>query len=379
MATRVWEGGNAPAVAHVSKITVTGTWATNDTATLTCGSVSVTFTVGGTQTIGAVVAGLVSAWNAAAAGEMAEATAADASPDITFTSDTAGMPIEVTGYESTAGNGALGAQTDTTPNSGPNCWDSAANWSYLGTTRSLPVTGDDMVYENSPIPCLYGLAQSGITLASLTRLETFTGTLGLPRNNTLDANNPYVEYRPTHLEIGATSVYLGMGNGGGSGRFNLDTGSVQTDLNIWDSGTPLEAGIPPILWKGTHSSNTVTINKGSVGIAFFAGETATINVLNVSYAEFQATDVDVICGKGVTFNGTVDIDGGTVEINSNGLTVNQRAGVLTVLGGAAISTTLRLDGGTCHWNSVGTLTLPIISGGGVLDFRRDGRTRTVVD
>jgi len=94
MATRVWEGGNAPAVAHVSKITVTGTWATNDTATLTCGSVSVTFTVGGTQTIGAVVAGLVSAWNAAAAGEMAEATAADASPDITFTSDTAGVAIE---------------------------------------------------------------------------------------------------------------------------------------------------------------------------------------------------------------------------------------------------------------------------------------------
>ncbi len=378
MAKRVWEGGNAPAVAHVSKITVTGTWATNDTATLTCGSVSVTFTVGGTQTIAAVVAGLEAAWNASAAGEMAEVTAADATPDITFTMDSgnAGMPVEVTGYESTAGDGALGAQTDTTPNSGPNCWDSAANWSFLGTTRSLPITGDDVVYENSPFPCLWGLAQSGILLASLTRKETFTGTLGLPRNNTTDANNPYVEYRPTYLEIGATTVTLGLGTGTGSGRFKLDTGANQTALSVLNSGTRVEAGVNSILWKGTHVDNTWFVNKGDLGIAIFAGETANFDDAGVGFIGAQAADATVDIGEGVTQKaaGIITINGGTVNTLHDPINLVQTAGDVTV-GGTATPTSLSIRGGTYRWNHTGTANWLYLSAGGVIDFRGDMRAK----
>lgn len=375
MATNVWQG-NAPAVKEVSTFTVSLTWATNDTATLTCGSASVTFTVGGTQTIAAVVAGLVAAWNDTTneAPETAEVTASDNSPDITLTSDTAGIPFTVTSSEVTATDGVVGDQVDTTANSGPNCWDTAANWS-LG---AVPVATNDVVFENSSISCLYGLAQSGATLTSFKQFQTFTGTIGLPRNNTADVSNPYAEYRPTYLAVDVTSVYLGIGGGAGSGRIKLDTGTVQTDVNIWDSGVVIESGIPAILWKGTHASNTLTIDKGSLGVAFYGGELATILTLKVAYTDNQATDVSLICGVGLTLT-TQDIDGGVVTINNDGVTTNQRAGVLTVLGSAAMTTTLRLDGGTCHWNSVGQLTLPIVSGGGVLDFRRDNRTRTVVN
>jgi len=101
-------------VAEVQSITVTGTWATADVAKLTINGNDVSFTVAGTQTIAAVVAGLVAAWNASAATDVAAITAADASPAITLTADVAGRPFRVTTSETTAGDGAVGDPSITT-------------------------------------------------------------------------------------------------------------------------------------------------------------------------------------------------------------------------------------------------------------------------
>ncbi|KKN18571.1 hypothetical protein LCGC14_0954360 [marine sediment metagenome] len=372
MATNVWQG-NAPAVKQVSTFTVSLTWATNDTAKLTCGSASVEFTVGGTQTIAAVVAGLVSLWNASSAPEIAEVDATDNSPDITLTMDTGneGIPFTVTSSEVTGGDGVVGDQVDTTANSGPNCWDTAANWS-LG---AVPVATNDVVFENSSISCLYGLSQSGATLASLIQFQTFTGTIGLPRNNTADVSNPYVEYRPTYLAVEITTVYLGLGDGAGSGRIKLDTGAVQTDVNIDNSGTVMETGIPAILWKGTHVLNTMQVDKGSVGVCWFGGETANLSTLKVGYTDTVATDSDVSCGSGLAAGTTLDIDGGMVSIDATLVSVAQRDGILDMNKAAAITSEIVIAGGTTNWKSIGTFASVIVSDGGVLDCRKNNRAR----
>jgi hypothetical protein len=374
MAIVAWEG-NAPAVKEVSTLTVTGTWATGDTGTLTCGSASVTFTVAATETIAAVVAGLVAAWNASAAPEIAEQDAGDNSPDITLTSETEGIPFIVTASEDTAGSGAIGVQVDTTPNSGPDAWDTAANWS----TGVVPVNGDDVILENSAISILYGLAQSGVALASLTRHETFTGTLGLPRTNSNDTSNPYVEYRPTYLAISVTAADLGLGGGSGSGRFNLDTGSNQTTLIIWNSGTRVEAGVPSILWKGTHVDNKWYVNKGDLGIAIFGGETANFDDAGMGFITTQATDATVTIGSGITHKsaGVITIGGGVFSCLSdleNLILVKECAANVTVAG-TATPNAVTVYGGTYHWNHAGTVGFLILSDGGEIDFRGDMRAK----
>lgn len=378
MSIVVWQG-NAPAVAQVSTFTVQDTWATGDTATLTCGSASVTFTVAGTETVSAVVAGLVALWNASAAPELAEITAADNDPDITLTMDAGneGIPFTVTGSEVNAGDGTIdAAQTDTTANSGPNSWDVAPNWSG----GAVPVNADDVILENSAVSILYGLAQSGVTLASLTRHETFTGTGGLPRTNSNDTSNPYVEYRPTYLEISATNADLGVGTGSGSGRFKLDTGANQTTITISSGGSAAraEVGIPRILWKGTHTDNAIYINRGDLGIAFFGPDSANFETMGVGFVDTQATDANVYIGSGVTHKagGEITMNGGVFESRSAIIVIQVSAGVATVSGSATV-TTLRHRGGTYYPNTTGTLANFFLHGDALFDCRQDMRTTTI--
>lgn len=96
-------------------VTVTGTWYTDDTATLTSADDSVTFTVVGTETIAAVVAGLVAAWNASTDSGMTPITASDDSPNVVLTPDKGNVPFTVTTSESVAGTlggGGLGDAID---------------------------------------------------------------------------------------------------------------------------------------------------------------------------------------------------------------------------------------------------------------------------
>lgn len=374
MATRVWEGG-APAVKQESRATPANV-EVGDIFTLTINGRDVDFTATA-ATVANVTAGLTAAWNAAGApAEHQEITATDQTTYVELLGDTAGVPFTVTG--SAVNGGATDDQTLTVTNptaaTGPNHWDNASNWS--GDT--VPVSTDDVIVENSDIPILYGLDQNAVTLASLTVMASFTGAtalIGLPRNNA----NGYVEYRDTYLKISATSAYLGLGAGDGSGRVKLDTGTNQTDLNVWKSDTGVEAtdGIPAILWKGTHASNTATVNKGSVGIAFFGGETATLTTLNVGFTETQATDSDVTCGDGLTLT-TLTVDGGTVELANDATTVVLTGGVLDVIKSAAI-TTFTLEAGTCWYRSTGTVTTLVVRGGATISYVRDNRPRTVTN
>ncbi|MEX0675968.1 MAG: hypothetical protein WD063_02755 [Pirellulales bacterium] len=376
MATVIWKG-DAQGVAQVTRLTVGGTIEVNDVFTMTIGSKSMSV-VGGSTLAADVAAAIVAAWNALAATQYPEFAAISASAagggNVDLAAKTAGVPFTVALATTESGGGAADGQTFTqnavTPASGGAFWNVAANWS----TGTVPVGGDDVIIQNSANPILYGLDQSAVTLASLSIDQSFTGTIGLARTNAAG----YVEYRDQYLKIGATTISIGRGDGAGSGRIKINTLAVQTAINVSNSGSPIENGVKSILWKGTHASNSVLVNKGSLAAAHFAGETATIAALKQGYRTNVAGDADVRLGAGCSLGScAITKLGGTLEINASFASLSQLHGETVILAGSP--GTLRIAGGAVRYKSGGTYTSAIVAGGGELDFRQDLQPRTGTD
>jgi hypothetical protein len=369
VATVIWKGDSAP-VAQVTTCTVGGTIDAAQVFAVTIGSKTLRVAAGGT-TATAVVAAIVSAWNALNAiayPEFAGISIAN-NLDGSFTLTGApGVPFSVT-LITTEGDGSPAdhetfTQATSTAATGPAFWLEPKNWS----TGSVPVSNDDVVVQNSSANILYGLDQQSVTLASLSIDQSFTGTIGLPRTNPAG----YVEYRGTYLQIKAAAIAIGAGAGGGSGRIKLDTGIAQVALSVLNSGSPSETGVKSILWKGTHASNTVTLSKGSFGAAVFAGETATIATLKIGFRTNVAGDCDVQLGAGCTLTAIVKT-GGNLELNSSFSTLLHSAGETTIAAGTPAS--LTISGGSVRYRTAGNYTQATVSGGGELDFRQDLRGR----
>ena len=364
MATVRWRG-DAPTVAQVTTATPASI-EVGDIFTLTINGKSISYTAAAT-TVAHVVAGLVSAWNGSNIPKFSEVTASDTTTEATLTADTAGRPFTVTG--STTNGGAADTQTltvsTTTVSSRPNHWDTTANW----TGGALPGAADDVYIDDSDVSIKYGLAQSAVNLSSLHLAASFTGELGLARTNT-DGSTDYAEFSDTFLAIGAATIDIGRGEGLGSGRIQLDTGSVNAAVTIHSGGLPAEDDLPAVLWKGTGASNSLSVRDGPLGVALFGGEAATLPTL-------RQVGGQVRCGAGVTLT-TIDRSGhGSLLIESTAGTITQTGGETIVLGSGAVST-VSLDGGRLDYRSGGTITTLTLDGpGAVLDFSADLRSRTV--
>ena len=273
MANVLWIG-NARSIAQVDTLTVGGTIETDDIFIITINGKSLS-TVGGSATAATVATTIATAFNLVTDPEFAEITAAATSGGaLTLTADTAGKPFTATVSTTETGGGSADSQTfataATTANVSPSAWADTDNWS----TGAVPVSTDN-VYLDGNSSILYGLAQSSVTLASLTVAQTFTGDIGLPER----ATTGYNEYRATYLAVSATSLVYGLGKGGGSGRAKIDVGSNQCALTVHGTGGAKDSGLPALLWKGTHASNTAVVRGGSVGIAALATESATLLTL----------------------------------------------------------------------------------------------------
>ena len=372
MGTNIWRG-HAPAIAQVDTVTAALTWANTDTATATINDKDVVYTVAGISgnTHLNVLTGLAAALNASTITEFAEATYTVATnTTMTATADSAGMPFSMTVAASTGGDGTL-ATAATTGNAGPADASTAANWSEA----SVPGASDLVVFENSDRDCKYGLDFGATNFASLGIPKTFTGDIGLPRTHG-SGTSAYVEYRNQDLKFQCdNAVDVGRGTGSGSRRVRLDTVSVDTTINVFDTGSEVETGIPALLLTNTSAATTVNIMKGSVGHCFFSGETGTIHTLNVSYRTNKAGDAFLWCGNGSTLN-TVNISGGTTRVASNIVTLIVNDGVVSVDEAATI-TTLTIDGGTVVDKSTGTFTT--VSLVGEYDHRQSLEAKTITN
>jgi hypothetical protein len=363
MATQRWIGA-AQAVPQVNTITPASVGIGN-TFNVTINSKTVSF-VATAATVANVVAGLLAALQASTIPEFMEITwTANGTSNIVATGPASGAPFTQT--SSASGGSATNTTATTTAGTGPNYWNNAANWA----SGSVPVAADAVVLDNTAVPILYGLAQSAVTLASLTQSMTFTGTVGLPKTNAAG----YPEYRPDYLAIGATACLLGVGSGQGSGRIKIDFGSVQTTCEVDNAGSSAEFPLPSVILKGTNASNSFTFKGGSTtaGLAQFLGETAEALNLQVDSAKVQA-------GAGVTFPGssTVQNYGGTLTIQSAiAGTLTNSNGTTTITGSGAIAT-LAITGGTVDHQGTGTITTASV-GPGTLGRANDSRALTITN
>lgn len=375
MATIRWLG-NAPAVAQVDTATVGGTIEADDLFKLTINGKTLSVTAG--STVAATVAtNIAAAWNALTAadgyGEFAEITAlATSGGALTLTADTKGKPFTCTVSTTEAGGGAADAQTfgttNTTASSGPNDWSTAANWSG----GAVPVDADDVIIEDSSIDILYGLDQSAIQPTSLTIRRNYTGKIGLPNRSAAG----YEEYREKYLKIGPTTVAVGTGDSGaGSSRLKLNTGTDQTAITVHFTAAPIDANSSSFIWKGANAANTLTVKSGSVAVAPYAGETATIATLNVGYVNNVAGDSNVYLGTGCTLT-TITQTGGKLVAQNNATTINLLDGELSMRGAATI-TTLNIDGGALYDESSGTFTTMNVGSGGGYDASRLLAAKTI--
>lgn len=381
MANKIWRGDALP-VAQVDTITAAGTWSNGDTATMTMNGKSIVVTFGnGAPTTTQVAAALKAAWSGDAVTsygetrnqtgdnveEFAEITATSSAAVVTLTHNTKGVPFTLTVSDTSAGSIT---QATATAASGEALFDVAGNWSASG----VPVDNDALYFFDTSNPLLYNISQSGVGPTSIDVLQSFTGTIGLPRNNT----NGYFEYRATYLILGdaaiATTVNIGQGDGSGSGRIKLNMGAGQTTLNVFNTGNPIDSGVESILFLGTHASNVANIKKGSVGIAVFPGETATIATLRVGYIDSISGDAKVRCGSGVTLT-TLDQTGGTVELNAGLTTATISGGSLHIKSGNV--TTWHALEGTSYYSGTGTISTLNVQPGAVFDLSKGQGTATI--
>lgn len=291
---------------------------------------------------------------------------------MTLTGDTAGKPFTVTSGVS-GGTGTIGAVTTGTAATGPNHWDNADNWSG----GAVPINADDVVVEQGS-DILYGLAQSAVTLTSLTVKRSFIGRIGLPAIANADqaAASRYAEYRATYLAIGATTISVGEGAGTGSGRLKIDTGAVAHTTNLYGTGAPLETGLPAMLLKGSNAANVLNVTRGSIGVALLAGETAQLATLRVGYDTQVESDAQVRLGSGVTL-AAVETSGGQIEINGATTSLTIGAGTVDIRAGAHAAITQY--GGILNYRGTGTVTTLVVGPGAVADFGKDLRDRTLTN
>jgi hypothetical protein len=387
MATIRWKGDAAP-VAQVTGWTFGGTWEATDIVVLTIGSKSVSV-VAGSVTITAVIDAVLAAWNALSPTlypEFAELTASRSGSDLRLTADAAGKPFTVTITTTEAGGGAadsqtIGSATAVTANSGPNDASIATNWAG----GALPADGDTIVFDQGASDLLYGLDLNTITPAAIIIDAGFNGKIGLPPVNAdAGTTRTYYEYRDQYLRIGnnADAQAITITVRGGGSRLKINTGDAQATLLVQSTNNPAEASVPTLLFRGTHASNALTVSKGAVGVAFYEGETSTLAAVNVGYTTNPAGDSTVKLGAGVTLtNAVIAQSGGSLDLNSatsGSATITQTDGVLNLLAGGHVGLTIR--GGTCNYNSTGTLGgAPVVAGSGHLTFAGDLRAKAVTN
>ena len=262
----------------------------------------------------------------------------------------------------------------TTWNGSSGDWSASGNW-----TNGVPVSTDDVYFENNSQSVTTGFPSGTVNLASLNIDQSYTGSLATA------ATGP--------LSLGITALNIGYHNGpgtpAGSPSIYLNLGSATAStITVSNTGTSADASRAPVRLYGSNAGNTMTVIKGKVEFGTNVTDTTSVlDKLTVLYDTKVATDADVFIGSGVHLD-EVDMHGGDVFIemkDSEPLDLaTVRAGILTTSGNGDL-TTLTVHGGTVYCShgepssgtepSVGTLN--VYGGSGTVDFTKSQTARNV--
>lgn len=236
-----------------------------------------------------------------------------------------------------------------------NVWLGTTSGDYSVTTNwslgAVPTTGDDVIIQGS-VSITAGLNQSAVAIDEFTVDPSYSGLIG-----TIDA---YLRIDPDSFQFA------------GTGKAFIDVGAAAISPTIRNTATP-STGQMGLYLKGSALA-TLTVNKGTVGVAVLAGETSSVTTTNCLFTTNQNSDSSVTLGTGVTAT-TVNQSGGTTDIRCAATTINVSGGTMTTSGSGAV-TTMNVTGGTVYSNSTGTITT-LNANGGTVDFTRSLTARTV--
>jgi hypothetical protein len=375
LATVFWNPTLAP-VAETDTLTVAGTPALNNTISAVVGvapnTSTITYTLSGADTAITAAASLFALIEASLSAMFGEITFSyvAGSAVITATASTPGVPFTLA--SSATGGGATITHAVVTANVSPSDVNAAANWSRSGA-QSLPQNGDDVVIQDSAVPLLWNLGSlSAVTFNSLTRWQSFTGTIGLPEFN----GNNYVEYRPTYFKFGVNAspinVNLGVGVlGSGPSRERYDAGTNQITWNVLNSGSPADDYAVRIL--NVNASSTLAVQNTSVGVAMQPGEVSTLASAKVDGGG------SISLGSGVTIT-TASLNGAIGYVNTPCTVTASNGSQLTVQSEGGTFAAVTLQGGSnCQWLSDSTITTLKVQTGSTFDKSGDLRSVTVTN
>ena len=338
MATNRWRG-KAAKVAQVNTITPANVGIGNTfSVTINEKTITVTATAG---TVANVTGLLLTALQASNDGEFQEITWADITTAITGTASIPGKPFTQT--SSATGGTATNTTATTTANVSPNDVNNATNWS-----DGIPNAADDVVFDEGDVDALWNLdALSAITLTSFTRRRGYTGTIGLPERNT--DGTEYYEYRATEFAISATTMTIEQRSDDEADQIKVNVGSAQTALHIRGEGAAGQ-GAETMRWRGTHVSNVVNVQNGSLSVAPLADTSAAIATLRLEGST-------VSLGPAVSTLTTINSESSVLDTWSNLVTLNQKGdGGDTTFRGTVTITTANIDDGSLNSLSSGTIT-----------------------
>ncbi len=228
----------------------------------------------------------------------------------------------------------------------------AGNWTPSGPPAT---TGDTATFEGRMVASVTGGDQSATTLNVLRQTAKtggfVIGTATLP------------------LKIKATVAEFGTPAGDGGtytpGEASIDLSTAQSTITVYATAQQGTSGLAPLLLKGTHASNAITVLGGTTAIAEDApGAVATMLTTNVFGGSLTL-------GAGCTLTtinqlASPNLNGGYIWLKAAATTINQEVGTILITGSGAI-TTINANGQVNH-QGTGTVTTLNVQDKGVVNF-----------
>jgi hypothetical protein len=143
--------------------------------------------------------------------------------------------------------------------------------------RLLPGHHDLFVLSHLRTDLLYSLdALAAVESIALNVLASFRGKVGLPFFN--EDSAPYKEYRSRYLQLKGATLTIGAGDGQGSRRIQVDTLDGLTSILVIKTAQSSD-DLHAFIWKGAHASNSLRAESGSIDVAPYPDDTATLATL----------------------------------------------------------------------------------------------------
>lgn len=360
MSNVYWKGG-ATAIAQVVTFTPADAPDAGDTTTILAADDAgnnYTLSVTGVSSVKDLVEAFKTAADAAKAAAIAPwniVTATENDTVLTLTCDTAGKPVYFT---ETAGAGETFTKATPTANSGPNDWNTLANWidaSGVPATNLPGADASDTVYiegDGTTNPqILYGLNQSAIANA-LTALYCTKCQIG--SNGSAGRNPSYLQIKASRIEIN----YNFIGTALFSSPINIDNGTTATTIYVHNSATANNpASEPCVNLKVVEASTDIYVYSGKIGIAYHAGEVSTVdNIFTMGSSAY------LYIGTAVTFD-QIESRGGYTYCFSDITLANMYSGYLYT---TKTITSAVYNGGTIALSPTAVLTaMTAISGASI--------------